>query len=229
MVMRSSRPSARMRSRASAGLLFRQRDAVADDADNASPHRCSIAPQPQPMSSKRVARLQPQLAADVLELVGLRLVDGCWRIGEIGAGVDHPLVEEEPVERIRYVVVMLDRFLVGAADERVAPAQARRGCFDLARKASAGRSRSSCSFGKVLSFGLELALGAQCDDVEQRAALDIDRLGHPELDQGGQRSAGWLVWPIASLSIDPEQRATRPDRCARRSRARRRSRASAFR
>ena len=48
----------------------------------------------------------------MVELVDLRLVDAIGEIPEIAAAVDHALVEEEPVECIRDVVVMLDRFLV---------------------------------------------------------------------------------------------------------------------
>ena len=66
------------------------------------------------------ARLQPELAADVVELVDLRLVDAVGEILEVAAAVDHALVKEEPVEGIRDVVMMLDRLLVGPADIRVA-------------------------------------------------------------------------------------------------------------
>ena len=70
---------------------------------------CSAsAPQPQPASTTRSPRLQPQLAADVIHLRDLRLVER--RVGrrEVRAGVGHRLAEPQRVELVADVVVVMD-------------------------------------------------------------------------------------------------------------------------
>ena len=54
------------------------------------------------------ALAQPQLAADVVELLLLRRVEVVVRCAEVRARVDHPPVEEEPVELGVEVVVVVD-------------------------------------------------------------------------------------------------------------------------
>ena len=139
------------------GLRFRQRHAMADDAvvlRRIDQHRAPAAADVE----QAFARLQPQLAADMVELVGLRLVDAVGEIREVAAAVDHALVEEEPVEIVRNVVVMLDRLLARTADEGIAAGKVVRAVICLPPESSAGRSRSSCQLRQCLELRLELAL-----------------------------------------------------------------------
>ena len=108
MVMRVLQPFGADALAGQRGLLLRQRDAMADDAivlGGMDQHRAPAAADVE----QPVARLQPELAADMVELVCLRLVDAIGEIREVAAAVDHALVEEEPVEGVRNIVVMLDR------------------------------------------------------------------------------------------------------------------------
>ena len=52
-----------------------------------------------------IARVQSQLAADVVEFSGLRLIESCARSIEVGAGVHHLRIQEEFVELVGAVVV----------------------------------------------------------------------------------------------------------------------------
>ena len=126
------------------GLGFRQRHAATDDAimlRRVDQHRAPAAADVE----QRLAGLQAQLAADVVELVELRLVDVVGEILEVSAAVDHPLVEEEPVELVRNVVVMGDRLLVRAADERIAAGEALDGRIAAAREERARECRAALS------------------------------------------------------------------------------------
>jgi len=62
---------------------------------------------------KALARRQPQLAADVVELGPLGRIDVFPAGLEIGARIDHLLVEPEPVEVVADVVVVADVGAVG--------------------------------------------------------------------------------------------------------------------
>ena len=53
-------------------------------------------------------RLQPELAADHVQLVGLSPVDVVLPVGEIAAGIDHPFIQEEPVEGVGNIVMIGD-------------------------------------------------------------------------------------------------------------------------
>src|SRR4030095_11335698 len=59
-----------------------------------------------------LARLQAQLAADQIELVGVRLLESCLGGAVVGAGVDHQRIEEQGVEVVRDVVMVRDRLRV---------------------------------------------------------------------------------------------------------------------
>lgn len=61
---------------------------------------------------QRLPRLQADLGEDVVDLLHLRFVEGLVAIFEVGAGVDHVLVQPQLVEVVGDVVVVLDRFLV---------------------------------------------------------------------------------------------------------------------
>src|SRR5262245_13132328 len=57
---------------------------------------------------ERLPRLEPELAADEIDLVRLRLLELAVGLAVVGAGVEHEGVEEECVEVIGHVVVMGD-------------------------------------------------------------------------------------------------------------------------
>jgi len=57
---------------------------------------------------ERLARFQPELAADEIDLVLLRLLELAVRIAIVGAGVEHERVQEQGVEVVRDIVVMRD-------------------------------------------------------------------------------------------------------------------------
>ncbi len=69
-------------------------------------------PHPQPTSSSRWPALEAQLAADQVELGELGGVEIHPGSLEVGARVDHPIVEEEAVEVARHVVVVADGLAV---------------------------------------------------------------------------------------------------------------------
>ncbi len=87
-------------------LFGRQRDALHVDVEGLR----QIEAEPAPAGADvehRLAGLQPELGGDVALLGGLRLVERHVGLLEIGAGILHVLVEEEPVEVARQVVVAL--------------------------------------------------------------------------------------------------------------------------
>ena len=100
------------------GLLARERDLLlrqrhADDLRAVVLSR--VAGERAPAAADvehRLARLEPQLAADHVELLPLRRVEIVAPVVEIGAGVDHVLIEPQGVERIGDVVVVGDVALV---------------------------------------------------------------------------------------------------------------------
>jgi hypothetical protein len=59
------------------------------------------------------SRLEPQLAADHVELVSLRGGEIVVPVFKIGAGVNHLRIEKEFVKAVRDVVVIVDVGLVG--------------------------------------------------------------------------------------------------------------------
>jgi hypothetical protein len=71
----------------------------------------SVDDEPTPATTdvqQALTGLQPQLAADVVELALLGTVQILlWR-GEVSAGIDHPLVQPQRVELARNVVVVGD-------------------------------------------------------------------------------------------------------------------------
>ena len=69
--------------------------------------RLSVAPQPQPMSSKRHAGLQPQLAQRQIDLGDLCLFQRHVVALEVRAAVGLRRVQEQPEELIGQVVVRL--------------------------------------------------------------------------------------------------------------------------
>ncbi|MND38862.1 hypothetical protein D3C80_295720 [compost metagenome] len=61
-----------------------------------------------------VTGIQSQLAAQVVKLVLLRLVERIVRLTEVGARIGHVLVQPKLVERVGHVIVVGDGFGVGA-------------------------------------------------------------------------------------------------------------------
>ena len=188
------------------GLRFRQRDAVADDAvvlGRMDKHRAPAAADVE----QPLARLQPELAADMVELVGLRLVDAVGEIGEIAAAVDHAFVEEEPVEVIRDVVVMLDRFLVGAADERVAAGKFV-GPSCASRRKQRRQVAQELQLRQGLSFDLSLPSGRSAtmsNSVPSSTSTARETHSSTKVVTRGRRTS----LRIASLIIDLEERSGR--------------------
>src|SRR5579863_7295455 len=62
-----------------------------------------------------IARLQRQLAADMVELRGLRPIQRCAGLIEVGAGIHHLRVQEKFVELVGAVVVETNVSRRGAA------------------------------------------------------------------------------------------------------------------
>ena len=88
-------------------LLGRQRDtggahavAVCRMQDQRSPAAADI--------EQTHARFDAKLAADQIQLCGLRIMQGLARVGEIRRGVSHVVVEQQSVEIVGQVVVMGD-------------------------------------------------------------------------------------------------------------------------
>ena len=94
-------------------LVARQRDAGRVDAVAlGGPEQ-----QPAPTAAdveETLARRQPELPADMVELLRLRGVQRVVVAAEVRARVHHALVEPQPVERVADVVVVLDVLAVRA-------------------------------------------------------------------------------------------------------------------
>src|SRR5689334_19493407 len=72
---------------------------------------CRPAQQPAPPApdvQQPVSRSEPELAADMVELVFLRLVNVFRSRTEIGARINHVSIEPEPIEVVRHIVVTGD-------------------------------------------------------------------------------------------------------------------------
>src|SRR5712691_2650572 len=87
------------------GLRLRQRHPVRRDAvvlrgpdGEAAPAAADV--------EKRLPRLEPELAADEIDLVLLRLLELAVGVAVVGARVEHERVEEQGVEIVRHVVVV---------------------------------------------------------------------------------------------------------------------------
>jgi hypothetical protein len=105
---RSCSPACATRSRASSNW-FSDSVTPTQRAPNCCAARITSAPQPQPMSSRRLARLQADLAQDVVDLLELGGGQVFVAVLEIGAGIHHGRVEEGAVELVGDVVVVADR------------------------------------------------------------------------------------------------------------------------
>jgi hypothetical protein len=67
---------------------------------------------PAPDVHQALARLQPQLAADVVQLTLLGDIDVLVRVGEVGTRVDHVLVEPQGIEVVGDFVVIGNRLTI---------------------------------------------------------------------------------------------------------------------
>lgn len=211
-------------------LGLRQRDAMAYDAvvfrgmdEHGSPAAADV--------EQLFARLQPELAADMIELVFLRLVDAVGEIGEIAAAIDHAFIEEEPVEGVRNIVVMLDRLPVRPADEGVAPGKVGPRRHLLSRKQHGRQVAQDRELGQRLQLRPELAVRRQSVEIEQRPVFHVDGLGDPHFDQrrevgpahhlpddvlvvDGDHRAGGGADSLAVPQPDRETRLQRLDNCS---------------
>jgi hypothetical protein len=130
-----------------------------------------------------LARFQPQLAADHVELVPLRPGDVVVPVGlKIGAGIDHLRVQKEPVEVVRHVVVIGDVALVGLGPAVAGiglvfdPRQGARHAGRRAQKAIGGLKRLELAQAPELPH--DLAARALVGEVEQGAVLQVEQPGH---------------------------------------------------
>jgi hypothetical protein len=73
----------------------------------------------EPRLDDAIPGSEVDLAADVLHLRQLRLLEARLRGGEVGAGVDHLLVEPQAIEVVADVVVVVD--VVASAAAGVGP------------------------------------------------------------------------------------------------------------
>ena len=92
-------------------LLLRQRHAKRFDAIVL----CRVTRQRAPAAAhieNGIARFQAKFAADHVELLQLHTIEIVAPVMEVGAGVDHLLVEPELIERVGDIVVIGDVFLV---------------------------------------------------------------------------------------------------------------------
>ena len=88
-------------------LLLRQRHAGDVDVLDRREIEREVAPARADIEHLE-ARLEAELCRDEAQLVALRLLERVGVVDEIGAGVLHALVEEEPVEVVAEVVVVRD-------------------------------------------------------------------------------------------------------------------------
>ena len=95
-------------------LILRQRNAGRPDAIALRGAKNQSAPAATDVQ-KLFARFEQQLAADVIELLCLRLSERIRFVPKIGARIDQILVEPETIERVRHVIMMLDVRAVTAA------------------------------------------------------------------------------------------------------------------
>ncbi len=95
-------------------LVLRQRHAHALRAKplRRTQHQCAPA---TANVEQALARLQADLAQDVVDLFHLRFVQRLVAVFEIGARIHHALTEPLGVERVGHVVVVLDRLAVARA------------------------------------------------------------------------------------------------------------------
>ena len=141
-----------------------------------------------------IARLQPQLAADHVELVRLRAGEIVVPVGlKVGAGIDHLGIEEEPVERVRDVVVVGDVPLVGgglpvARRVLVDPVEGPRHVRGRAQEGE--RRLQRLDLARPLETPADLALRPLRGEVEDRAVLELEQARHMGVDQRVERSGG---------------------------------------
>ena len=152
------------------------------------------------------ARLQVELAADQVELGGLRVVQRLVVVGEVRRRVRHVLVEQQLVEVVGQVVVVRDRGAVAVAGVQ-APGQPRLGRRPLRRRADRaepGRQRG----GPHRSAATEPRTATASRPTDRprppqavgEVAVDVEIAGHVRPRQPH------LAWR-------PEQSAQRPPRC----------------
>ena len=180
---RSCRPSRAIFSRASAACSSASVTPVRLDAvmlrgmaDQRAPAAADV--------EQAIAGLQPQLAADHVELVALRAGEIVVPVRlKVGAGIDHLRIEEEPVEGVRDVVVIGDVRLVGGGRAVAARPVAPRRPVERARHVG-GRAQEMTGglerleLAQDLRAASDLALRPLVGEIEDRAVLEIDEPRH---------------------------------------------------
>ena len=136
------------------------------------------APQPQPMSRKRFVGLEPQLAADHVELVALRARDVVVRLGEIARSC-RPSRDRERARRTR----SKDRSDIGCSPCWIASLPSRPALSPCTSSSGHGpprgtnRNRAAVRSASVLSSALrksfERTRGRSVIEIEQRAVAQL--------------------------------------------------------
>jgi hypothetical protein len=169
-----------------------------------------------------LARMQHQLAADVVQLLALRLVQRIGIVTEIRAGIHHALVQPEAVEVVGHVVVVADRTPVGGT--RVA--MSREGVQQAARAPAAGRrgyaqalgkSYDAAGFSADIDILLDVAAGERAE-VRMREREEPAGPAHRHFGIHGRARCMTLAGPelhaqrhasCVEMPVDPAQQLSR--------------------
>ncbi len=135
-----------------------------------------------------IAGLQPQLAADHVELVELRAGEIVVPVGlKIRAGIDHLGVEEEPIEGVRHVVMIGDVLLVGlrsaVARDGVVLHPIEGAGHGAGRAPEVPRGLERLALAQTLEPAADLALRALRREIENGAVLEIEQARHMGIDE----------------------------------------------
>ena len=158
-----------------------------------------------------VAGFKPQLAADMVKLILLRLVDVFVSRPEVGAGVNHAAIQPKAVEIVRDVIMPADRLRVGATR---APFQRvpRQPCQSLSgqRKATMASNALGKAYARVhhvidWTFHGEVARDVQVAEkthvARKKGAEDSRRM-----DGDGHARVGAEIEGFAVTEAQPDRR-----------------------
>ena len=162
---------------------------------------------------QRLARLQPQLAADHIEFVDLRLIEAVAPVVEIAAGVDHLRVEPQPIEGVGDVVVMGDvlRFsasLPSLSRSWATPSSGHGPPRGVNRNDSATRSAAGVT--QALAQFAAARLRPPGREIEQRAVDDVESPRRPQIGERRQARRARKPGDGAFVGDGDRQRVGRP-------------------